>query len=71
MSKFALAILSAAALLAGCGGGGGGGGTSVGATDSFIAAVQRIIATSPDDAEPTDVEGIAVTASETAEPSNI
>lgn len=71
MSKITLAILSAAALLAGCGGGGGGGGTSVGATDSFIAAVQQIIATSPENAEPTDVDAVSVTASETAEASNI
>lgn len=70
MSKFTLATLSAAALLAGCGGGGGGG-TDVGTADSFIAAVQQIIATSPDNAEPADVEAVAVTTSETAEPSNI
>lgn len=68
MSKFILAILAAAALLSGCGGGGGGTST---ATDSFIAAVQQIIATSPDNAEPTDVEAVAVTGSETAEPANI
>lgn len=71
MSKFILAILAAAALLSGCGGGGGGGGGTSTATDSFIAAVQQIIATSPDNAEPTDVEAVAVTGSETAEPANI
>lgn len=70
MSKFALPILSATALLASCGGGSGGG-MSVDAADSFIAAVQQIIATAPDNAEATDVEAIAVTTSETAEPFSI
>ena len=57
-----------AATLAGCGSGGGGGSTSGSSGDTFVTAAALIASTSPDDAEPTDVEAIPETMPETKEP---
>lgn len=56
-------------LLAACGGGGGGnGGTSQPQGDQFTVAVQSIVASSPDDAEPQSVDAVTLTTPDDQEP---
>lgn len=74
MTRLNALLILAAVTLSGCGGGGGGSGNSgspSAGTDAFTASVQQVVATSPDDAEPLDVESISVTETETAEPANL
>jgi hypothetical protein len=60
--------------LAGCGGDDGGapigqvGGTTGGSADSFTTVVSQIASTSPEDAEPVDVNRLAATQPEETEP---
>ncbi|MGO4380452.1 hypothetical protein [Pseudoduganella sp. RAF53_2] len=71
-----LALLCSALLLAACGGGGGHNADTSPTTpppppvmtDAFTATVLALIATSPDDAEPTDTSNVALTTSEDKEP---
>jgi hypothetical protein len=68
-----LLAIAATVSLVGCGSGGGGAGTSGtgSGSDIFVANVLQLSATTPDDAEPADVDGITTTAPEDAEPVNI
>ena len=61
--------LTGLAVLTACGGGGGGDGNggSAGA-DSFTQAVQSMIATESDMAEPVSIDGIVVVEADSAEP---
>ncbi|MBA2689509.1 MAG: hypothetical protein H0U63_01740 [Burkholderiales bacterium] len=76
--RFVVAMIGLLAV-AGCGGGGGGGngGGGGGGSDgnsssseanSFIAAVQRVIASSPDDTEPEATDGINAVETDSSEP---
>lgn len=69
--KIVPVLLAALALIA-CSGGGRQGqgqtGSAGGNGDPFIAAVQQLSATSPEDAEPADVDAVTVTTPESAEP---
>ena len=58
--KRLLIVLAALAGLAACGGGGGGGG-SVAGGDSFIQAVNSVVAQTSDTSEPVSIDAIAVT----------
>lgn len=74
MHKFLLVAglsLTIAACGSSGGGGGGGGELSVSGSDSFIADVQQLSATSPDNSEPVNVDAIAVSTPENTEPENI
>ena len=69
--KILIPVIAAAffvASLAGCGGGSGGGSASGSGADTFVAAALQVAASSPDDAEPVDVETIPKTMPEMAEP---
>lgn len=58
--------------LAGCGNGSGGGSAmSLPQGDAFVAAVSRIVATSPEDAEPLAVDSIVPTSPDEAEPQSL
>lgn len=60
-----------ALLLGGCSGGGGGagdGGHGAPAPNAFVAAVQTLVATSSDDADPIDPDSVALTAPDTTDP---
>ena len=52
----------------GCGQGQGQTGAAGGSGDPFMAAVQQLSATAPEDAEPADVDSVPITAPENAEP---
>lgn len=54
-------------LLLGCGGGGGGSTGGGAGPDAFIQTVMRII-NGPENAEPENIDGVAVVTSETSEP---
>lgn len=56
------------AVLSGCGGGGGGGKSSATTTDPFLAQVQALVKTMPEDTEPTDYSDLVVSTSESSEP---
>ncbi len=74
MRRFLL-VLGSTIALAACGSSGGGGGDGSSGTgkgsDNFVAQVQRLSATMPEDTEPNDVDAIVATAPEKAEPVNI
>jgi hypothetical protein len=61
-------IFIALASLAACGGGGGGNGTQASPSDSYVAAVQGVVAKTAEDTEPQDVTSIATVESDDTEP---
>lgn len=69
----ALTLLTMA--LAACGSGGddvaGGGGSTPGVQDTFFSQVKALIATSPDTAEPREIDSIVLTSPENTESENI
>ena len=74
MSKFLL-IMGFSFALAACNSSDGDGGPRAsnngGGGDTFIAEVEQLSATAPEDAEPVDVEAIDTTAPEDAEPEDV
>ena len=74
MNKRSYAALALILALAACGGSSndhgndGGQAGNPGTADAFIAKVQALIATSPDNTEPESIDAIAVTTPETTEP---
>lgn len=54
------------AVLSGCGGGGGK--SPAETTDPFLAQVQALVKTMPEDTEPTDYSYLVVSTSESSEP---
>ena len=54
-------VFAVASLLSGCGGGGGTDSTAAG-RDAFAQSVANVVASAPQDGDPSNVEGIAATA---------
>ncbi|WP_194712793.1 hypothetical protein [Noviherbaspirillum soli] len=74
MNKRSYAALALLLALAACGGSGNdhgndnGQAANPGPTDAFLAKVQALIGTSPDNTEPESIDAVAVTTPETTEP---
>ncbi len=66
--NIAAIMLLLAAAGCGGGGGGGGGGSTPSASNAFVAGVQAIVSTSPEDDEPADVSNTAEASDDDAEP---
>lgn len=66
-----IAAMMLVLVAAGCGGGGGGGGSTPSASNAFVAGVQAIVSTSPEDDEPADVSNTAEASDDDAEPLSI